>query len=93
MKSDFKISLAPVTTHRLVVYDRYHPPAVLIEFNVFVHNNCEIYKQSGMSQFEDYLSEILDELPREKWNKEDILHVVSEFMREVPFSHSLRVVS
>lgn len=90
MISDFTIAQAPITAYKLVIFNRYNKPGVLVQLCLYVHTNDAVYQYDGIKQFSDYLSERLDELPKEKWNLIGVMAVVRELFAEVSFSDAMR---
>ena len=68
-------------TYKLVIHNRYNQE-VLTEYSLsfFTGNECEWENQKP--QIEELLSELLDNLPKEKWTKEGIREVIDELMSE-----------
>ncbi len=92
MQSDFILAVAPISTYKLVIIDR-NTPSVLIQFFLTFHTDCEFYKSDGVKQFQEHLSDWLDELPKDKWNKKNIFNLVNELMTETPFSKSMSEIN
>lgn len=91
MLTDFTLTIQPVSSYKLVIKDRTTFKEIVC-VNLNFHTDCEFYCADGIKQFEEYLSDWLDEVPKEEWSKERILNLVKEVMSETPFSHSMKEI-
>lgn len=92
MQPDFTLAKAPISTYKLVIRDRYKP-IVLLHVHLHFHTDCTSYKNDGVNQFQNHLSDMLGELPKEKWDRENVLRLVLELISETPFSSSIQIIS
>ena len=100
METDFTFTPAPIVTYDLVINDRYTSKALsqfylsFKESTVLDPEGVEVFSfiEHELPQLKEHLSEMLDELPQEKWNKENVMKVVDELMKESVCSYSIHKI-
>jgi predicted PurR-regulated permease PerM len=90
MNSDFAIRPVPIDTYKLVIFNRYSP-TVITQFHLLFHKKDDFVLENGdtfsfieneLPQLKQHLSEMLDEIPQEIWDKENVKKVVDQLMSE-----------
>lgn len=83
----FTLTKEPLVICKLEIMHRYKPGKILAVYELVFHNTPGLlFKRQDLIEAEKYLGELLDELPRENWNRRGIRDLVRDFMSEIPHS-------